>query len=85
MRRFDFTERVIPHTIIARLPKTIAQNDVVIPVESEKDGTLVVATSDPTDGKVRDRLNYLLNDKVRFTFAPRAEILDAVSKYYGPV
>ena len=82
MRRFDFKESNIPRDIIKRVPKSIAENDAVIPVEREEDGTLLVVTSDPTDAQMRDKLRYLLNRKVRFAFAPRAEILAAVAKNY---
>jgi len=84
MQRFDFEERVIPREVFGRLPKSVAERDAVIPVETDEDGTLVVATSDPTDNKVRDKLSYLFDNKVRFAFAPRAEIAAAVSKYYTP-
>lgn len=79
----DLTQFQIPHSIIELLPESVARENIVIPLAVEYD-RLFVATHNPMDITVADKLTFLLNREIRFRQAPREAILEAIDRYYRP-
>jgi hypothetical protein len=72
----------IPRELISLVPASVAHTECVIPYRSE--GEIVYLASDnPQDIGLRDKLTFLINRRIVLTFAPRREIRPALERYYG--
>ena len=76
--------REIAPDVLKRMKVDIAKKYGVIPIEFDA-GTLVVATSDPTDLKVLDELGFILNVRVRPALALESGIKRAIARHYEGV
>jgi len=82
LRVIDLAELVVPPEVIELMPESVARENVVLPVAVEAN-LLVVATSDPGDGDVLQKLAFILNRHIQFVLAPREEIAEAIDRHYG--
>jgi type II secretory ATPase GspE/PulE/Tfp pilus assembly ATPase PilB-like protein len=76
------SEREIPGHIRALVSGSIAMVYRVVPIALEE-GTVVVATADPTNMTALDNLPRLLDRPVSFAIASSEEISSALAMYYG--
>ncbi|MCP4265913.1 MAG: Flp pilus assembly complex ATPase component [Candidatus Brocadiaceae bacterium] len=84
--QFDFQvvnpmESNIPQDIISSVPKNIAKKHNIIPV-AKQIGLLVVAINDPLDICTLEELRFTLNINVKCVLATKANIAEAIKKYY---
>ena len=71
-----------PPAVLELIPESVARENTILPLAL--DGrTLVVATADPSNTLLREKLQFLLNKDIKFVEHPRAEILRAVRRHYG--
>lgn len=78
----QLSDREIPERIRSLAPASVTTLYRVVPVE-ERNGTLVVATSDPTNYNNLDNISRLLDRSVEAVLATPEEIAFALNKYYG--
>ena len=76
------SDREVPERIRGMVPGEIATMYRVIPVE-ERSGTLLLATSDPTNLNTMDNLSRLLDRQIDPVLSTPEEISFALNKYYG--
>ncbi len=72
----------VPQSIIDRLPESVARENSIFPIEQEGD-SLRIATSDPTDLDIQEKLRFILNSNVDLAVAPRDQIVEAINRHYG--
>jgi type II secretion system protein E len=68
--------------IIDEMSADVARRYKAVPVQN-RDGTLVVAISDPMDMETVDALSFVLNRDVEFVCATKDAMAKAVTKFYG--
>ena len=72
----------VPQSIVDRLPESVARENSIFPIEQEGD-SLRIATSDPTDLDIQEKLRFILNSNVDLSVAPRDQIVEAINRHYG--
>jgi len=72
----------IPHDVVTLVPESIAREHAVLAL-AEDDGVLKVVMSDPDDLETLDKLQFVLNRKIKVALAPKDAILAAVNKFYA--
>jgi len=80
----DLREVTIPPHVIELVPEPLARENVCLPMEETEDGLRVIV-SDPNDFQTFDKLRFVLNRPVDIALAPRANILEAINRYYGQI
>jgi type IV pilus assembly protein PilB len=70
-------ERQIPPEVLNLLPRQVAENYAVVPVE-RKNGVVVLAMADPLDVVAEDAVRFLTSCDVERVVSTRSEILSAV-------
>jgi type IV pilus assembly protein PilB len=73
----------IPQNVISLVPESIAREHVILPI-AESDGVLKVVMADPDDLEVIDKLQFVLNRKLKIALATKDAIASAVKKHYEP-
>jgi len=71
----------VPPRFVERVPLGYARAHSVIALE-ERDGRVVVATSEPLEPEVMDELEGMLECEVEMVLAPKAEIADLINHSY---
>jgi type IV pilus assembly protein PilB len=71
----------IPPHVVQLVPEAIAREHAVLPL-AEENGVLKIAISDPDDLEVLDKLQFVVNRKLKLALAPRDTIATAVNKLY---
>ncbi len=66
----DLTGISVPQEVIDLLPESVARENNIFPL-SESGGTLHVATSDPTDMDIQEKLRFILNREVELSLSLR--------------
>jgi type IV pilus assembly protein PilB len=82
MKMVDLAGMTVPAEVVALLPESIARENTIFPV-TEVQGTLRLATSDPSDIDTQEKLRFILNRDIEMTLAPRAQIVEAINRHYG--
>lgn len=72
----------IPQAIVTIVPESIAREHAVLAL-SDDDGVLKVVMADPDDLEAIDKLQFIVNRKIRVALAPKEAILTAVNKLYA--
>jgi len=72
----------IPKEVIEMVPRELAQEHNIIPIEMH-DGVLTVAMSDPLDLFTLDNLRFVINCPVECVLATVDAIQGALARYYG--
>ncbi|MBA4016374.1 MAG: pilus assembly protein PilB [Pirellula sp.] len=72
----------IPQAIVTIVPESIAREHAVLAI-SDDDGVLKVVMADPDDLEAIDKLQFIVNRKIRVAIAPKEAILTAVNKLYA--
>ncbi|MCA9264326.1 MAG: Flp pilus assembly complex ATPase component TadA [Planctomycetales bacterium] len=78
----DLSDISIPPHVIEMVPESVARENVILPMDIDGD-SLKVIMSDPMDLETVDKLRFILNKKIDIALAPRANIVDAINRYYG--
>jgi type IV pilus assembly protein PilB len=71
----------IPPHVVQLVPESLAREHAVLPLADEN-GVLKVVMSDPDDLETLDKLQFVLNRKIKVALAPRDAIVLAVNKLY---
>jgi type IV pilus assembly protein PilB len=72
----------VPQSVVTLVPESIAREHAVLAV-AEDDGVLKVVMHDPDDLEAIDKLQFIVNRKIRVALAPKEAILTAVNKMYA--
>jgi type IV pilus assembly protein PilB len=83
----DLVRVTIPLAILELIPESVARENIVLPLAQARGsryGPLVVALSDPTDVPLIQKLAFILNKVVLPMRANKAQIIEAINRYYGP-
>ena len=83
--RFKFSDLKgisVPQEVIDLLPESVARENNIFPL-SESGGILRVATSDPTDMDIQEKLRFILNREVELSLSLREQIVEAINRHYG--
>jgi type IV pilus assembly protein PilB len=78
----DLTGMSVPQEIVELLPESVARENTIFPL-SELGSVLRLATSDPTDMELQEKLRFILNRDVEMSLAPRQQIVEAINRHYG--
>ena len=78
----DLTGLAVPQEVIELLPESVARENTIFPL-AEMGSALRLATSDPTDLELQEKLRFILNRDVEMTLAPRQQIVEAINRHYG--
>ncbi len=78
----DLTGMAVPQDIVELLPESVARENTIFPL-SEMGSVLRLATSDPTDMELQEKLRFILNRDVEMSLAPRQQIVEAINRHYG--
>lgn len=80
--RIVLSDVSIPPEVIALVPPSVAKMHRVVPVKEEM-GALCVGMVDPTDLKVRDTLQLLLERRITPMVTTPKDLAAAIEEYYG--
>jgi type IV pilus assembly protein PilB len=78
----NLAEISVPEEIVQLLPESVARENTIFPL-SESDGTLRIATCDPTDMDAQEKLRFILNREVEMALAVREQIVESINRHYG--
>ena len=78
----DLTGMSVPQDVIELLPESVARENSIFPL-AEMGSVLRLATSDPTDMELQEKLRFILNRDVEMSLAPRQQIVEAINRHYG--
>jgi type IV pilus assembly protein PilB len=82
MDTISLRTHTIPPEVIQTIPRQLARRYKVIPVFA-RTGSIAIALSDPTDLDIVDSLHYALKCEIEPMVAPKDEIEEALTRYYG--
>ena len=82
MKVMDLTGMVVSQDVIELLPESVARENSIFPL-AEAGSVLQVATSDPGDMELQEKLRFILNRDVEMSLAPRQQIVEAINRHYG--
>jgi type II secretory ATPase GspE/PulE/Tfp pilus assembly ATPase PilB-like protein len=82
LRFVPLTDAPIRESLLHKVPARFATHYRCVPVE-ERNGTLVVAVSDPLNAHLMDDLRQVLKQRVEAVVATPVEIEKAIRRYYG--
>lgn len=72
----------IPPHVVQLVPESIAREHAVLPL-GEENGMLKIAVADPDDLEVLDKLQFVVNRKLKLALATKDAIVTAVNKLYS--
>jgi len=78
----DLTAMTVPQEVVELLPESVARENTIFPLE-ESGNALRLATSDPTDMDLQEKLRFILNRDIEMSLAPRGQIVEAINRHYG--
>jgi type IV pilus assembly protein PilB len=78
----DLTGMTVPQDVVELLPESVARENSIFPL-AEMGSALRLATSDPTDMELQEKLRFILNRDVEMSLAPRQQIVEAINRHYG--
>jgi len=74
----------IPGDVVGLVPESMARENTIIPLSIEG-STVRIATTDPADLDIHEKLQFILNRTVEQVLAVREEIIEAINRSYGMV
>ncbi|MFM8579162.1 MAG: GspE/PulE family protein [Planctomycetaceae bacterium] len=72
----------IPGDVVGLVPESVARENTIIPLSIEG-STVRIATTDPADLDIQEKLQFILNRTVEQVLAVREEIIEAINRSYG--
>src|SRR5688572_10345374 len=82
LARDDAPALTAPPSIVEMIPESVARENLVFPIMLEG-RVMHVATADPDNILVRDKLSFILNKDIRFVRYPREQLVEAINRHYG--
>ena len=82
LKVIDLTGMAVPQEVIELLPESVARENTIFPL-AEMGSALRLATSDPTDLELQEKLRFILNRDVTMALASREQIVEAINRHYG--
>jgi type IV pilus assembly protein PilB len=76
------TGMTVQQEVIELLPESVARENTIFPL-AERGMVLELATSDPGDVDLQEKLRFILNRDVEIALAPRQQIVEAINRHYG--
>ncbi|MFM8707539.1 MAG: GspE/PulE family protein [Planctomycetia bacterium] len=76
------TGMTVSQDVIELLPESVARENTIFPL-AEQGSVLELATSDPGDVDLQEKLRFILNRDVEISLAPRQQIVEAINRHYG--
>jgi Type II secretion system (T2SS), protein E, N-terminal domain len=80
----DVRRMVVAPEILAQVPPELAHQYEILPVAVANDGTLIVASAEPSRAW-GDDLSADLGVRVEFVVSPRGILIDAIRRYYPSI
>jgi hypothetical protein len=77
----DLTARVIPKSLVMRIPRDVLERHQVIPVTLDNQ-TLTLAMADPTDYDAIEEIQFLTNCRVNVALASQQSIIRALNEMH---
>lgn len=77
----DLSKRVIPKSLVLRIPRDVLERHHVIPVSLESQ-TLTLAMADPTDYDAIEEIQFLTNCRVNVVLASQQSIVRALNELH---
>ena len=71
-----------PRSVVELVPESVARENVILPIRLDGE-TLYVASADPSNILVADKLGFILNKKIRFVPFPLEQIQEAINRFHG--
>ena len=81
LRVADLQAVSVDQSLLSRVPYTLTQRHTALPIEV-RDGELVVAMTNPWDLMATDDLSLAAGEPVRPVLARRADLLEAIERFY---
>jgi len=78
----DPAARVIPRSLVMRIPRDVLERHHVIPVTQEH-STITLAMADPTDYDAIEEIQFLTNCRINVALASQASIVRALNRLYN--
>jgi type IV pilus assembly protein PilB len=75
----DPSSRVIPRSLVMRIPRDVLERHHVIPVSQEHQ-TITLAMADPTDYDAIEEIQFLTNCRINVALASQANIVRALNR-----
>src|SRR5262245_13870693 len=74
--------RDIPPHVLELIPESVARENVLVPLAFDGE-TITVATANPQDIALADKLRFLLAKNIQLVVAPRREIIACINRNYN--
>lgn len=71
----------VPAHVIQIVPESVARENQILPRAEEED-TITIVTSDPNDIDTIEKLQFILNKRIKVEVATASAIQEAINKYY---
>jgi hypothetical protein len=72
----------LPKTVVDTIPESGARDCTIIAVALGPDSLMIACPDDSFDSRDRERVCYVLDRPISWLQLPRAEITDAIQRYY---
>lgn len=82
MDLIDLEDYEIEQEVIDKIPQDLAREHNLVPIEFDDD-QLTVASCDPLELDVLDKLRFLIKGNIECVLATKPDILKSLQKYYG--
>lgn len=78
----DVESRALDRTLLERIPREVIEKHEVLPysIDAER---IVIATSDPTDYRAIEEIQFLTGMTVETALAPRSVLREKIERYYS--
>jgi type IV pilus assembly protein PilB len=75
---------MIPESVFAMVPESMARELVIMPIAVAESGRLTIAIADTNDWDTLEKVCFILNKDIVPVQADRFDILAAIDRHYGP-
>ena len=82
LRLVHVAEMEISPAVIEAIPQAVAKKHQILPIERSPEG-VVLACAEPLEFETLDNLRFILNQNIEVAVAPKAELADAINRFYG--
>lgn len=78
----DLVDRTVPQSVIEMVPESVARENRIIPLSAEGN-VIKIATSEPENFDVLQKLQFILNKDIAPVLSDREQIVAAINRHYG--
>ncbi len=72
----------IPANVIEMVQESVARENVIIPLATDE-SSLTIVCSNPEDFEMMDKLQFILQRRIKVVLSSREAILEAINRHYG--